>query len=172
MAVFIAELFAFAVIIWVLWRYVVPPVRAAMRQRQDQIRAQFDEAREAKEAAEAEEAKYRRSASEARSEAAEIVESARHQSEQIVEELRAKAEQEADRVAERGRQQLAAERDSLVRQLRAQTGTQVVELATRIVGDALADEARRAGTVQRFLDELDQRAAEQPAASRTAQVGR
>jgi F-type H+-transporting ATPase subunit b len=41
-----------------------------------------------------------------------------------------------------------------VRDLRSEIGTLAVDLASKIVGEALADEARRQGTVERFIDEL------------------
>ena len=41
---------------------------------------------------------------------------------------------------------------SIVRELRAEVGTLAVDLAGRIVGESLADEARRRGTVERFLE--------------------
>ncbi len=157
-ATFAAEVFAFLIIVAVLWRYVLPPARAAMKQRQDSIRAQFAEASGAKEQAEAAEAEFTSSIDDADDQTAQILDSARSQANQILEELRVKAAQEAERIAERGRQQLAAERDSLVRELRAQTGAHVVELASRIVSETLADDARRAATVERFLAELDHHA--------------
>ena len=40
-ATFIAEVIAFAVIIWVLAKYVIPPINKAMSDRQDAIRRQF-----------------------------------------------------------------------------------------------------------------------------------
>ena len=48
-----------------------------------------------------------------------------------------------------------AERATIVRELRAEVGTLAVELASRIVGESLADEARRRCTVERFLSELE-----------------
>jgi F-type H+-transporting ATPase subunit b len=49
---------------------------------------------------------------------------------------------------------LQTERQTIVRQLRAEIGSLAVELAGRIVGESLEDEARRRGTVTRFLEEL------------------
>lgn len=154
-ASFIAEIFAFVVIIVLIYRYVVPPLRKAMRRQQEVIGAQFAEAREAKEQAEAAEAKYQASIRDARAEADQMRQSARAQGEQILAELRAEAQEESDRIAERGRQQLAAERDSVIRELRAEMGTLAVELATRIVVESLTDETRRAATIERFLEELE-----------------
>lgn len=158
-ASFIAEIFAFIVIIVLIYRYVVPSLRKAMRRQQQVIGAQFAEAREAKEQAEAAEAKYQASIRDARAEAEQMRQSARAQGEQIRAELRAKAQEESDRIAERGRQQLAAERDSVVRELRAEMGTLAVELATRIVAESLTDETRRAATVERFIEELERKSA-------------
>ncbi|PZS29721.1 MAG: ATP synthase F0 subunit B [Pseudonocardiales bacterium] len=152
---FAGELFAFLVVAAVIYRYVVPPLRKAMAARQDMIRAEFDEARDAKEQAEAAEQKFRASISDVEAEVAEIRESAERLAQQIVEDLKAKAQDEADRIGERGQQQLAADREALIRGIRAEMGILVVELAGRIVVDALADEARRAATIDRFLAELD-----------------
>lgn len=152
---FLAELFAFAVILFVIFRYVVPPMRVAMRRRQEAIGAQFDEAREAKEQAEAAEARYQASIRDAQAEADQLRQSAVSQAEQILVELRERAEEESERIAERGRQQLAAERDSVVRHLRAEMGTLAAELATHLVVESLNDPARRNATVERFISDLE-----------------
>jgi F-type H+-transporting ATPase subunit b len=41
-------------------------------------------------------------------------------------------------------------------ELRSEVGRLAVELASRIVGESLDDEARQRRTVDRFLDELEQ----------------
>jgi F-type H+-transporting ATPase subunit b len=47
----------------------------------------------------------------------------------------------------------------VVNELRGQIGTLAVDLAGRVVGESLADDVRRRGTVDRFLEELDTMAA-------------
>ncbi len=160
MITYLAEFFAFLVVVAVIYRYVVPPLRKAMAARTEAIRAEFAEAGKAKEDAEAAEARFRASTKDVEAEVAEIRESAESLAAQIVEELKAKAHDEADRIIQRGQQQLAADRESLIRSIRAETGTLVVELAGRIVVGSLADEARRAATVDRFLADLAAPAAE------------
>ena len=44
-----------------------------------------------------------------------------------------------------------------MRELRAEVGTLAVDLASKIVGESLADEARSRGTVDRFITELERR---------------
>ena len=154
----IAELIAFLIVLFVLWRYVVPPVSKAMAERQAMIKAQLDEGRQASERLKQAEADYRKAMEEARTTAATIRDQARADAAAIREEMLEQAVQERDRFLESGREQLAHERDALVRELRAELGGLAVELASRILGESLAEEARQRGTVDRFLAELQEEA--------------
>jgi len=157
---FLVELVAFLIILAVIGRLVVPPVQRVLRERRELIGRQFAEAREAKERAEEAEAAYHEAMNDARAEATAIREKARAQGQKIIDELRATAQAEADRVIAEGRQQLADSRAALVTELRAEVGSLGVELAGRIVGESLADEARRTGIVEQFLAGLDERSDE------------
>jgi F-type H+-transporting ATPase subunit b len=153
---FIAELLAFLIILAVLSRYVLPPVRKAMTERQDLIRGQLEEGQRASERLKQAEADYRKAIEEARSTAASIRDQARADAAGIREEILERAAQERDRVIESGREQLASERQTLIRELRAELGNLAVELASRILGESLAEEARQRGTVDRFLAQLQE----------------
>ncbi|MDP9429372.1 MAG: F0F1 ATP synthase subunit B, partial [Actinomycetota bacterium] len=102
---------------------------------------------------------YRAQLAEARTEAAQIRDQARAEGQQILEELRAQAQQESARIVARGEEQLATSRQQVVNELRGQIGRLAVDLAGRVVGESLEDQARRSGTVDRFLDQLDGMAA-------------
>jgi F-type H+-transporting ATPase subunit b len=151
---FIAELIAFLLVLLVLWRYVVPPVTKAMNDRQAMIKAQLDEGRQASERLKQAEADYRKAMEEARTTAATIRDQARADAAAIREEMLEQAVQERDRVLEQGREQLLHERDALARELRSEVGTLAVDLASRILGESLAEDARQRGTVDRFLAEV------------------
>jgi len=153
---FIAELVAFLIVLGVLWRYVVPPVTKAMNERQQMIKAQLDEGKQASERLKQAEADYRKAMEEARTTAATIRDQARADAAAIREEMLEQAVQERDRVIESGREQLAHDREALVRELRASLGDLAVELASRILGESLAEEARQRGTVDRFLEQLQE----------------
>jgi len=155
---FIAELIAFLIILGVLWRYVVPPVSKAMTERQELIKNQLDEGQRASERLKQAEADYREALEQAKTTAAQIRDQARADAAAIREEILERAQQERDRVLETGREQLATERQTLIRELRADLGNLAVELAGRILGESLAEEARQRGTVDRFLSELQQEA--------------
>jgi F-type H+-transporting ATPase subunit b len=145
---------AFAFLCWILMKYVFPRMEETFRARVDAIEGGIRRAEEAQREAAELLAQYKQQLAEARTEAARIRDEARADAAGIREESAARAREEADRIIQSGRDALAAERGSIVRELRSELGSLAVELAGRIVGEALEDEARRRGTVERFLEEL------------------
>jgi F-type H+-transporting ATPase subunit b len=151
----IIGLIAFGILYLVMRLLVAPRFEQVFRARREAIEGGIERAEamqvEAKDALE----KYRAQLAEARTEAAQIRDQARAEGQQIIEELRAQAQEESARIVARGEEQLATARQQIVNELRGQIGTLAVELAGRVVGESLADDARRRGTVDRFLAELD-----------------
>jgi len=156
-ATFVVELVIFLVILGAIAKWIVPWVNSQLAARQEAIRQQFQEAEEARAKLEAAEAEYRQQIAEARADAARQREEAREQGAKIIADLRAQAQVEADRITKTARAQIEAERTRTVAALRAEVGTLAVELAGRIVGESLADEARQRRVVDRFLTELESR---------------
>jgi len=151
----IIGLIAFAIVLLVLFRFVAPRFEQVFRARREAIEGGIERAEALQAEAKAALDQYRAQLAEARTEAAQIRDAARAEGQQILEELRAQAQEESARILARGEEQLAANRQSVVNELRGQLGALAVELAGRVVGESLADEARRRGTVDRFLDQLD-----------------
>ncbi|WP_305789562.1 F0F1 ATP synthase subunit B [Symbioplanes lichenis] len=145
---------AFALLCFVLMKFVFPQMEKTFRARVDAIEGGIKRAEAAQ--AEANELleQYRAQLAEARTEAARIRDEARADAEGIRSDVLAKAREESDRIINAGREQLATQRESIVRELRSEVGTLAVDLASKIVGESLADEARNRGTVDRFINEL------------------
>jgi F-type H+-transporting ATPase subunit b len=155
MATAIAEIVAFLILVFVLYRWVWPLLKRMMEQRQESIQRQVEESAEAERKLQQAEEQLEQALAEAREEAAMIRDGARADAQRIREELRAQAEQEVERIRQRGEEQLSAQRDQTVRRLRAQIGTLALENAERMVVEALEDEGRRRVTVDWFLDDLE-----------------
>src|SRR5690606_39083789 len=100
---------------------------------------------------------YRAQLAEARHEAARLREEAREQGARIKAELRQEAEAEARRIIEAAQAQIEAERRQALIQLRGEIGRLSVELASRIVGESLEDEARQRRSIDRCLEEPEAR---------------
>jgi F-type H+-transporting ATPase subunit b len=154
-ATFFVELAAFVLLLFLLGKYVIPPINRAMTARQDAIRAQFAELDEAKSEAHAAEEEFKSQIADARHEAARIREEAREQGAQIIAEMREQANAEAARIVEHAHAQIEADRKAAMAQLRSEVGTLATTLAGRIVGESLDDEARQSRVVDRFLSELE-----------------
>jgi F-type H+-transporting ATPase subunit b len=164
---FIAEVIAFLLILAVLYRYVVPIVQKAMRERQAMISRQVEESEEASRRLAEAQQRYREALNEARNEAAEIRETARADAQRTVDELRAQAREESARIVARGEEQLARQRDAIVRELREEIGTLAVELAEKIIDQRLSSDARVRATVDSFIAGLEA----QDRATETARAG-
>jgi F-type H+-transporting ATPase subunit b len=146
---------AFAVLCFVLIKFVFPRMEQTFQARVDAIEGGIKRAEAAQAEANRLLEQYKAQLAEARSEAAKIRDDARLDAEGIKQEILVRAREEADRVIAHGRDQLAAERQTIIRDLRGQVAELSVELASKIVGESLADEARRKGTVDRFLRGLE-----------------
>ncbi|QFU86493.1 F0F1 ATP synthase subunit B [Amycolatopsis sp. YIM 10] len=151
----ILGLIAFLILLFLLRKYAVPRFEKLYEERTAKIEGGIEKAEKAQAEAEAALEQYKAQLAEARSEAAKIRDDARLEAEQIKAELRAEAEAEQRRIVQQGESQLQAQRAQIVAELRSELGRNAVELASRIVGESLEEEARRRGTVDRFLAELD-----------------
>ena len=157
---FIAEMIIFLIILFVIGKYVVPFVNGKLAERQEAIRLEFKELEDARAKLEATEAEYRDLIASARADAARQREEAREEGAQILADLRAQAQVESERIKQAAHQQIEAERSRTVEALRAEVGTLAVELAGRVVGESLTDDARQRRVVERFLTEVESRAGE------------
>ena len=146
---------AFAVLCFVLIKFVFPQMEKTFQARVDAIEGGIKRAEAAQAEANQLLEQYKAQLAEARTEAARIRDEARADAEGIRQDVLAKAREESDRIIAAGNEQLTAQRESIVRELRSEVGTLAVDLAGKIVGEALADEARTRGTVERFIADLD-----------------
>jgi F-type H+-transporting ATPase subunit delta len=158
MSTFIGQLVGFAVIVWLVWRYVVPPVRKLMTDQQNTVRQQLaDSSAAADRLAEASRA-HAKAKEDARAEAQRLIEDAQSDAQRIGELLRAQADSDAERIKQQGAKQAELLRSQLIRQLRQDIGADSVRRATELVRGYVADPDQQSGTVDRLLDDLDEMA--------------
>jgi F-type H+-transporting ATPase subunit b len=146
---------AFVVLLLVLGKFVWPQFEKSYAARTKAIEGGIAKAEEAQNEAKAALDRYNQQLAGAREEAAKIREDARAQAQAIRDDMLASAHAEAERIAAAGRAQLDAQRSQIVAELRSDLGRVSVELASKVVGESLADEARQTRTVERFLADLD-----------------
>jgi F-type H+-transporting ATPase subunit delta len=155
MSTFIGQLVGFAVIVWIITKFVVPPVRKLMNAQKEAVRTQLEESAKAKQRLAAADQFHAKRVDEGRTEARHIVDEARTDSVRIAEQLHVQAGVEAERIKVQGGQQVSLLRSQLIRQLRGDLGGESVRRATELVKAHVADPQNQSATVDRFLDELD-----------------
>jgi F-type H+-transporting ATPase subunit b len=133
----------------------VPKFEKAFTDRTHAIQGGIERAEQAQLEAQRALAQYNEQLSSAREEAQTLREEARVQGAAIVDELRVKAQDEAARITAAAHASIEAERQQAVTSLRNEVGALAVELASKIVGEALEDQARQSRIVDRFLDDLE-----------------
>src|SRR4051812_44442345 len=156
-ATFFVEVVLFFVLLGVLAKWVLPPITKAVSERQDAFRRRLTEAEEAAERLAAAEADYQKALAEARHEAGRIREEAREQGAAVIAEARQRAQEEAHGILEDALRRIEADRDRAFGELRTEIGTLATELAGRIVGESLADDAERDQMIDRFLADVGRR---------------
>lgn len=152
----ILGILAFAVLLWVVTTKVVPRLEEVYAERTAAIQGGMEQAEQAQAEAQKALEEYREQLAASRAEAGRIREEARAEGASILAEMRQQAAADAARITESAHTQIRAERQQAVVQLRAEVGRLATDLASRIVGESLQDEARQSRVVDRFLAELEQ----------------
>ena len=146
---------AFTLLFLVLRKAVVPKFEKAFTDRTEALQGGLERAEKAQEEAQRALVQYNEQLSSAQGEASRLREEARVQGAAIIEELRTKAQEEAARITAAAHASIEAERQQAVTSLRNEVGALAVELASKIVGEALDDQARQSRIVDRFIEDLE-----------------
>jgi F-type H+-transporting ATPase subunit delta len=155
LSTFIGQLIGFAVIVWIISKYVVPPVRKLMADQKQAVATQLEDSAKASARLSAADQYHAKRVEEGKAEAKHIVDEARTDSVRIVEQLNVQAGVEAERIKVQGGQQVSLLRSQLIRQLRGDLGADSVRRATELVTAHVSDPQNQSATVDRFIDELD-----------------
>lgn len=158
MSIFIGNLIGFAVIVAILVKYVVPPVKGLMQKQQEAIRTALAESAEASKKLADADAMHAKALQDADADASKVTGEAKQDSERIAAQLEEQAGVDAERIKSQGAQQVQLLRQQLIRQLRTGLGEESVRKADELVRAHVADPGNQSATVDRFLDELDQMA--------------
>ncbi len=131
------EIITFVLLLFLLWRYVYPPIRDQILRRQSEIDRAIDEAQKTR--AEAREllAEYRRQIEEARGESRRILEEGRKQAEAQRERAKREAREEGERIIQRALEEIGRERDNALREVRREVADMVILTSERVIGQEL-----------------------------------
>ena len=128
------ELAVVVIILWVVTKYALPMLNAAIEARQDKIRTALAAADEARAAADAAGDERTRVLNEARDQAREIVTHAQALSDQLKSESAGRAQNEYDRIVAQAQGEVAGARQRAIDEASAKIGEIVFDLVAKVVG--------------------------------------
>jgi F-type H+-transporting ATPase subunit b len=128
------ELAVVIIILWVVTKYALPLLNAAIEARQDKIRTALTAADEARAAAEAAGDERSRILNEARTQARDIVANAQALSDQVKAESGARGQVEYDRIVAQANAEVASARQRAIDEASAKIGEIVFDLVAKVVG--------------------------------------
>ena len=146
---FIANLINFAILLYLLKRFLYKPALAYLDRRRELIASRMEKARKSEERAEELVAQREQELATAREQARRSLEEARTRAEEIVAESKGTARREAERILAEARRQIEQEREQMVEELRRS----YAEIAVLGAGRVLDREVKLQDH-KRLLDEL------------------
>ncbi len=150
----VAQIVNFAILVYLLKRFLYRPILTTMDERRDRIRSQWEKAQQERDAAENEAAAYRekqrRLDDRRRRTLAEVQKEADRQRQKLLQQAR----EEVDRSRYKWHESLRRERRYFINRLRQQAAQQTYTIARRVLQD-IADTSLEDRTVKLFLDRLD-----------------
>ena len=151
-------LLAFAIVFFFLWKKLLPNINKVLEERREAIEGGIEQAEAAKEEAAEVLKQYKDQLAEARHEAARMRSEAQEQGATLIAEMRAEGQRQREEIVAAGHTQLEADRKQAALALRQDVGKLATELAGKLVGESLEEHARQSRTIDRFLDELEEKA--------------
>lgn len=157
---FIIGTIAFLIVFALLGKVLLPKIASTLAEREAAIEAGLRKAEEAEQQSAQAATDYQDLVGKAREEAAAIRTQAQAERVSIIDEARNEAAAAAAQVTASATAQIEAEKAKAVSELRKSVGTMATDLAGRIIGETLSDDARARAVVDRFIAEIEQTATE------------
>jgi F-type H+-transporting ATPase subunit b len=157
-------LITFAIVFFFLSKKLLPNINKVLEERRAAIEGGIEEAEAMKVEAQSVLEQYKAQLAEARHEAARLRQEAQEQGAALIAEMRAEGQRQREEIIAAGHAQIEADRKAAASALRQDVGRLATELASKLVGESLEDHARQSRVIDRFLDELEEKATQAEAA--------
>jgi F-type H+-transporting ATPase subunit b len=131
---FFVELFVVLVILWLVTKYILPPLNKAMEARQEKIRSALEAADQARAEAAAADAERDKVLAAARDQARGIVAAAQATADQVKAEAGGRGQLEYDRIVANAQNEVDTVRQRAIDEASARIGEIVFELVAKVVG--------------------------------------
>lgn len=147
---------SFTVLLLALYKFALPGLRNMMEERTERIRADVDEAENAKTEADRIRQEYGAQLADAKAEAGRIIEEARQAADSVRRDLTQRAEAEAAELRQRNAEQLDAERARLMSEMQGSVAALAIELAEKVV-EANLDRDANNRLIESYIQQVGNR---------------
>ncbi len=151
-------LIAFFIVFGFLAKVLLPRINKVLEERHEAIEGGMEKAEAAQAEAQETLEQYRQQLAEARHEANRLRQEAQEQGAALIAEMRGEGQRQREEIIAAGHAQTEADRKQAALALRQDVGKLAVELASKLVGESLDEHARQSRVIDRFLDELEEKA--------------
>lgn len=131
---FFFVLLIFLIVLGVIAKWVVPPISAVLREREEMVHKTVEDNRHAAQLREAADAGYLKVMGTARREATNVREEARAEGRKIVDEAKARANAEVSSVLQQASEELTEQSRAVTADLQTSVETLAARLASRVLG--------------------------------------
>jgi F-type H+-transporting ATPase subunit b len=133
------EILSFAILLWVLAKFALPPIMEALESRERKIRESLDQAENNRSTAERTLKEYETKLQNAAKEAEAIVTEAKQKAQQLLEENEQRLRAEAQRIKDETTQDIERERRKALQDIKETTADLAVMVAEKVIGRSLTD---------------------------------
>ncbi|WP_405882515.1 F0F1 ATP synthase subunit B [Streptomyces sp. NBC_01136] len=151
-------LIAFVIVFGFLAKKLLPNINKVLEERREAIEGGIEKAEAAQTEAHSVLEQYKAQLAEARHEAARLRQEAQEQGATLIAEMRAEGQRQREEIIAAGHSQIEADRKAAAQALRQDVGKLATDLAGKLVGESLEDHARQSRVIDRFLEDLEEKA--------------
>ena len=133
------ELLSFGILLWVLYKFALPPILETLETRERKIRDSLDQAEQNRATAERKLKDYEAKLQSAAKEAEAILAEAKHNAQRLLEENEQRLRSDSQRIKEETTQEIERERRKALQDIKDTTAELAVLVAEKVIGRSLTD---------------------------------
>ncbi len=137
------EILSFGILLWVLYRYALPPILETLETRERKIRESLDQAEQNRLAAERKLKEYESKLQLAAKEVEMILTEAKQQAQRLLDENEQRLRAESQRIKEETTQDIDRERRKAIQDIKTQSTELALLVAEKVIGRSLSDDDHR-----------------------------
>jgi F-type H+-transporting ATPase subunit b len=142
------EILSFGILLWVLYKFALPPILETLETRERKIRETIDQAEQNRAAAERKLKEYEAKLQVAGKEVETILSEAKQKAQRLLDENEQRLRAESQRIKEETTQEIERERRKAIQDIQNQTAELAILVAEKVIGRSLSNDDQ-----QRFTQE-------------------